>query len=159
MIFKRHKSAVFNQRGFTFIELIMVIGILGMLSAIAVQQIKFNRENAYDRQAQAMMRNLLTYAAVDEPAPPGGSENQNGIGGGLAIYGYPEVEIPTNVYWNIMRVADRWQFWFAHPGGQTGFYFWVPGGAYSGDLNDDGAGNRSDKMVANAAYRPIAGIP
>ena len=159
MIFKRPQSALSNQRGFTFVELLMVIGILGMLGAIAVQQIKFNRENAYDRQAQAMMRNLLTYAAVDEPAPPAGQENQNGTGGSLAIYGYPEVEIPAKVYWNIMSVADRWQFWFAHPGGQSGFYFWIPGGAYSGDLSDDGAGNRSDKLVSNVAYRPIAGIP
>ena len=158
MILKRPKSALSDQRGFTLLELMIVLGIVGILTAIGVQQVKLNRENAQDRQAQTLLRNLLTYAAVDEPAPPAGQENQNGTGGSLAIYGYPEVEIPGNVYWNIMSVADRWQFWFAHPGGQTGFYFWIPGGAYGGDINDDGSGNRSDKLLSNAAYRPIAGL-
>ena len=161
MIFKRPKSAISNQLGFTMVELLMAIGILGMLSAIAVQQIKFNRENAYDRQAQSMIRNLLTYAAVDEPAPPAGQENQNGAGGSLAIYGYTEVVIPVDVYWKIQNDGDdRWRFWFASPGGQTGFYFWVPGDTYGLSLDDDGAlpPNRSDKLVANASYRTDAGL-
>ena len=159
MIFKRPKSALSNQRGFTMVELLIVMGILGMLAAIGVQQIKFNRENAYDRQAQTMIRNLLTYAAIDEPNPPSGQENQNGIGGNLAVYGYPEVEVPGNVYWTVFNDGtDRWQFWFAHPGGITGFYFWIPGDAYGGSLDNDGAGNRSDKLLINALYRPAAGI-
>ncbi|NIS52991.1 MAG: prepilin-type N-terminal cleavage/methylation domain-containing protein, partial [Phycisphaerae bacterium] len=154
MIFERPKSTISDQRGFTLVELMMVIGIVGILAAIGVQQVKFNRENAKDRQAQTMMRNLLTYAAVDEPAPPAGQENQNGAGGSLAVYGYPEVEIPSIVYWKIQNDgADRWRFWFAHPGGITGFYFWTPGLSYSGNLNDDGSGNRSDKLVSNVSYR------
>jgi prepilin-type N-terminal cleavage/methylation domain-containing protein len=162
MIFKRPKSAISNQRGFTFVELLMVMGILGMLSAIAVQQIKFNRENAYDRQAQAMIRNLLTYAAIDEPDPPVGQEDLNGTGGSFAHYGYPEVEIPSNVKWKVDNDGDdRWRFYFAHPGGQTGFYFWIPGDGYAGSLDDDLAvptPNRSDKLVSNASYRADVGI-
>ena len=159
MMFNRPKSAFSNQRGFTLVELIMVIGILGMLSAIAVQQLKFNRENAFDRQAQAMIRNLLTYAAIDVPAPPAGQEDQNGSGGSFAHYGYPEVELPGNVYWKVKNDGDdRWRFWFAHPGGQTGFYFWIPGDTYADDLDDDLAvpPNRSDKLVSNIAYRTDA---
>ena len=159
MIFERPKSAISDQRGFTLVELLMVIGIMGIIAAIGVQQVKFNRENAMDRHAQTMVRNLLTYAAVDEPAPPAGQENQNGAGGSLAVYGYAEVEIPSIVYWKIQNdAADRWRFWFAHPGGITGFYFWTPGLSYSGSLDDDGFGNRSDKLVSNASYRTDVGI-
>ena len=145
-----------NQRGFTFVELLMVIGIMGMLSAIAVQQIKFNRENAYDRQAQATLRNLLTYAAVDTPQGADGL----GTGGSFSPYGYSEVELPTNVAWGVDNDgADRWRFYFAHPSGKTGFYFWIPGDAYAGSLDDDGSGNRSDRIFSNAAYRAGAGVP
>jgi prepilin-type N-terminal cleavage/methylation domain-containing protein len=162
MIFNRPKSAFSNQRGFTLVELLMVIGILGILSAIATQQFKYNRQNALDRQAQAMVRNLLTYAAVDEPEPPAGQENQNGIGGSFAIYGYPEVDVPNNVSWKVQNDGDdRWRFWFAHPGGQSGFYFWIPGDAYSKSLDSDEEGpppNRSDKLVANASYRTDVGL-
>jgi prepilin-type N-terminal cleavage/methylation domain-containing protein len=155
MILKRPKSVFSNQRGFTFIELLMVIGILGILSALAVQQLKFNRENAYDRQAQAMIRNLLTYAAIDTPQGGDGM----GSGGSMAPFGYPEVELPENVYWSVDNDPDdRWRFYFAHPGGIVGFYFWIPGDTYSDTLADDGFGNRSDKLLSNASYRADAGL-
>jgi prepilin-type N-terminal cleavage/methylation domain-containing protein len=132
-----------NQRGFTLVELMMVMGIIGMLSAIGIQQVKFNRENAYDRQSQASMRNLLTAAAID--VPQGG--DTAGQGGDLGFLGYPDLEIPVNVYWSIDNDgADRWRIYFAHPAGRMGYYFWVPGDAYGGSLDTDGSGNRSDKI-------------
>jgi prepilin-type N-terminal cleavage/methylation domain-containing protein len=164
MIFKRPKSAVSNQRGFTAIELLMVMAVLGMLSAIAVQQIKFNRENAYDRQAQSIVRNLLTYSAVDEPIThnPGGAIDDSGTGGNsYASYGYPEVNIPVGIYWRIINDDssgdDKWMFFFAHPNGKIGYYFWIPGDKCN--ATDDGSGNRSDKLFSDnsaGSYRNTA---
>ena len=158
MIFKIPKSTFSNQRGFTLLELMIVMGIVGILAAIAVQQVQLNRENAQDRQAQTLLRNLLTYAAVDEPAPPAGQEDQNGAGGSLLVYGY-RLEMPPSIYWKIQNDGqDRWRFWMANPGGQSGFYFWTPGLSYSGSLDDDGFGNRSDKLLTNASYRTDVGL-
>ena len=53
-------------------------------------------------------------------------------------------------------INDRWRFYFAHPAGLEGYYFWVPGDTYSGNLDDDGSGNRSDKIFSDqnaASYR------
>ena len=108
------------------------------------------------------MRNLLTYAAIDEPDPPAGQEfNQSGAGGSLAIYGYPEVEIPRNVYWKIHDGDDRWRFWFAHPGGQRALFLDSWAIHILAVLIHDGAplpGNRSDKLVSNGSYRTDVGI-
>ena len=155
MIFKRPKSALSNQRGFTLVELMMVMGILGVLAAISLQQLKNNREKSFDRQAQAMIRNVLTVAAIDTPQ----GVDAGGVGGNLKDAGFPEVEVPANVNWSVDNDGDdRWLFRFAHPGGATGYYFWVPGDTYTLSLDTDGFGNRSDKLVSNTSYRVDLGL-
>jgi prepilin-type N-terminal cleavage/methylation domain-containing protein len=156
MMFNRPKSAFSNQRGFTLVELLMVTGILGMLAAIAVQQITVSRTKSFDSQAHTMMRNVLTVAAID--TPQGG--DTSGVGGSLVGAGFPDVEFPANVYWTVDNDgADRWRFYFAHPAGLMGYYFWVPGDTYSGPLDTDGSGNRSDKIFSDksvGSYRNLA---
>ncbi len=156
MIFKRPKSAFSNQRGFTLVELLMVIGILGMLAAIAVQQITVSRTRSFDSQAHQMIRNVLTVAAID--TPQGG--DSSGAGGTLVGVGFPDVELPPTVYWTVDNdPQDRWRFYFAHPAGLMGYYFWVPGDTYSLSLDTDGSGNRSDKIFEDdsvGSYRNAA---
>ena len=154
MKFKRPASTFSNQRGFTLVELLMVIGILGMLAAIAVQQITVSRTRSFDSQAHTMMRNVLTVAAIDTPQ----GADTFGVGGTLVGVGFPDVELPPNVCWNVANElpADRWRFYFAHPSGIMGYYFWVPGDTYNGPLDTDGSGNRSDKIFEDknaASYR------
>jgi prepilin-type N-terminal cleavage/methylation domain-containing protein len=171
MIFKGPKSAVSNQRGFTLVELMMVVAIIGILAAISIQQFTKNRAKAFDTQVVALVKNLLTAVAIDEPT---GDSAGPVFGGTLALLGLPQVEVPAGVTWYIVNVDaagtnrhDMWMFYLAHPSGERGYYFWIPGnacGAIDDSIAGDGTGNSSDRIFYDTAppdgtpYRIAAGV-
>lgn len=171
MIFKRSKSAISNRRGFTLIELVIVIGIVSILVSIAVQQFYRNRAKAYDTTVIALVKNLLNTVAVDEPT---GVSAGPSFGGTLAPIGLPQIKVPDNVTWNIVNVDavgtnqhDMWMFYFAHSEGKRGYYFWVPGDAciaIEDSAAGDGTGNASDYIFydvdtgGGTPYRTAAGV-
>ena len=51
---------VLNKKGFTLIELMIVIAIIGILAAIAIPQFAAYRVKSYNSAAQADLRNAKT---------------------------------------------------------------------------------------------------
>jgi prepilin-type N-terminal cleavage/methylation domain-containing protein len=151
---KRSRFIVFNQRGFTLIELMMVIAILSVLSTIGFRAYTDNRKQAADAQVVSLVRSVLTYAAVDEPSGEQAStENKPN----LTQVGYPEVDLTDLIEFDIVNApGDMWKFTFAHAGGKTGYYFWIPGDACG--VTTDGDGYPSDAIQEDPAFRGLLGL-
>jgi type IV pilus assembly protein PilA len=156
-----------DKKGFTLVELLMVIAILGVLASIAIKMVTEERMKANDAQAITLMRNLLTRAETDLPTVEGI------VNGGTSPADYPEITLNPGMSLFITYNDDgdaRWDFYLAHEGGKLGFYFWLPSDECGYDLKPAAGSDPdipSDKLVPAfdtqsnydfTGYRALAGI-
>ena len=129
---KRSQLSNANQQGYTLVELILVLSILALLASIAIGEFYYRRKSAFDMQAIAVAKNLLTLAATsfaNDEIPA-----QMGLSKGTSPEGYPELETNVGIHTYIWKdydevdaEAETWSFYVASEGGSTAYFFWLPG--------------------------------
>lgn len=117
------KLAKKDERGFTLIELMIVIAIIGILAAIAIPQFSAYRKRSYNSSAQSDVRNIATAQEayyVDETTY---AQNIGSLSG--ATYGYMQ---SGKVTANVSGSADNYTITAFHGSGDRTYSLSGPGG-------------------------------
>ncbi len=112
-----------NEKGFTLIELMIVIAIIGILAAIAIPQFSAYRTRSYNSSAQSDVRNIATAQEayyVDNSTYTSNTDNLSG-----ASYGF----MPSgNVTTAATATATSYVITGAHSSGDKTYQLTGPGG-------------------------------
>ncbi len=115
------KLAKKDERGFTLIELMIVIAIIGILAAIAIPQFSAYRKRSYNSSAQSDVRNIAT---AQEAYYVDNSTYANASLTG-ATYGYMQ---SGNVAFGNTGSSDNYTITAYHSSGDKTYSLSGPGG-------------------------------
>ena len=116
-----------DEKGFTLIELMIVIAIIGILAAIAIPQFSAYRQRSYDASAEADLRNAAT--AQEAYFVDNSTYCQNTsplIGPSYGLY------LSDKVLFSVVSASNQTYVMKAsHPSGAASFIIRGPGGSIS----------------------------
>ncbi len=124
MLLKLNKMK--NQKGFTLIELMIVIAIIGILAAIAIPQFSAYRKRSYNSAAQSDLKNMTTAQEayfVDNETYTGTVANLTGGYGAFLSSGVTVTIGTSNTTLYVMRATHSSgdvTYSIAGPGGSIG---------------------------------------